>query len=73
MKRVLNVALTALVLVSLLAGAGAAPAAASGTDVTYDDDNCGVDNDGVDIDDSNNVVIDNSQDNDFLDLFLDVA
>ncbi len=59
-------------LLGMVAGAGATPVAASGTDVTHDDDNCGVDNDDIDIDDSSNVIIDDSEDNDLLDLGLDV-
>ncbi len=69
MKRAFHITLVAFTLVSVIAGA-AVPAAAGGTDVTYDDDNNGVDNDGYDIDDSNNILIDNSEDNDFLDLGL---
>ncbi|UPM42365.1 hypothetical protein [Halocatena salina] len=72
MKRAFRVALVAFVLLGTIVGAGATPAMASSTDVTYDDDNCGEDNDGIDIDDSGNVIIDNGEDNDFLDLGLDV-
>ncbi len=72
MKRAIHVALAALMLLGMIAGAGATPVAASGTDVTHDDDNNGIDNDGIDIDDSSNVVIDDSEDNDVLDLGLDI-
>lgn len=71
MKRAIHVALAALMLLGVVT-AGAAPVAASGTDVTHDDDNCGVDNDDIDIDDSSNVIIDDSEDNDLLDLGLDI-
>ncbi|UPM43390.1 hypothetical protein [Halocatena salina] len=72
MKRAIHVALAAFMLLGMIAGAGATPAMAESTDVTYDDDNHGVDNDGVDVDDSSNVIIDDSEDNDFLDLGLDI-
>ncbi|RRJ30515.1 hypothetical protein [Halocatena pleomorpha] len=72
MKRAIHVALAALMLLGMIAGAGATPAVASSTDVTQDDDNNGVDNDGIDVDDSSNVIIDDSEDNDLLDLGLDL-
>ncbi|RRJ28919.1 hypothetical protein [Halocatena pleomorpha] len=72
MKRAIRVALVAFVLLGTIVGAGATPAMASSADTTHDDDNCGVDNDGVDIDDSGNVIIDNGEDNDLLDLGLDL-
>lgn len=70
MKRAIHVALAALMLLGVIAGAGATPVAADSTDINHDDDNNGVDNDGVDIDDNHgSIVIDNS-DSDLLDLDL---
>lgn len=73
MKRPFRIALAALMLFSVIVGAGATPAAASCTDVSCDDSShVHVDNDGIDIDNSENVVIDTSEDNDFLDNDLDL-
>lgn len=73
MKRTLHIALAALMLCSVILGAGAGTAAATCTDDTCDEHtDIVVDNDEFDIDDSENVAIDDSEDNDFLDLGLDL-
>lgn len=70
MKRALHVALAALMLCSVVVGAGVGTAAATSPADTHTD--IDVDNDGFDIDDSENVVIDDSEDNDAIDLGVNI-